>query len=199
MSEPAAASAPPGNPPASGSPSSHWRIIVAGLLLAASLWSFALEGGRQARGPAPEWHTNAVGAFRVRPPAGWDRRTDDRDGSQIAPMTQPATGFAMLVVSARFAVDPDALRHIADAVARPPAGPIRALTWQVPVRVTMEDGAQGAIVEFAQTYRGAEVRGLMLVTVRNARLLQAVATVPADRFTPIAAELRRSLLSLRPL
>ena len=84
---------------------SSWRVITSGLLLAAAVWVFALREARQNGPPPPEWHVNAEAGFRIRPPTGWDNRTDDRDGSVLAPSTQPTDGFATLIVSTRLATE----------------------------------------------------------------------------------------------
>ncbi len=180
----------------------NWRVVFAGLLLAASLWILAL-GGFQPGGPgtssAPEWHVNVNGGFKIRPPPEWTRRTDDRDGTQIAPAVQPTTGFATLIVSVRLASDPDPMAYLTQAAARPPAGPVRELKWLSLDKIVMGDGREGALGEFAQVYRGAPVHGWMAIAVRDGRLVQAVATVPADRAAAWGPTLIASLRSLQAL
>ncbi len=180
----------------------NWRVVSAGLLLAASLWILALGGFGlgEDRGPSePEWHVNVNGGFKILPPAEWTSRTDDRDGTQIAPPVQPTVGFATMIVSVRLASDPDSMAHLTQAAARAPAGPVRDLKWTKLEKVTMGDGHEGALGEFTQVYRGAPVHGWMVIAVRDARLLQAVATVPADRASAWGPTLVTSLRSLEAL
>lgn len=180
----------------------NWRVLSAGLLLAASLWIVALGGVAPGGSDAdlrPQWHVNVNAGFKILPPAGWTRRTDDPDGSQIAPPQQPTVGFATLIVSLRLVTDPDAMGHLGQAAARAPAGPVRNLKWLSQERVAMADGREGALGEFSQIYRGAPVHGWMVIAVRDARLVQAVATVPEDRAGPWGPELIRALKSLQAL
>jgi hypothetical protein len=180
----------------------NWRVVSAGLLLAASLWVLALGGfGPTHSGapPAPEWHVNVNGGFKILPPPEWTSRTDDRDGTQIAPPVQPTFGFATMIVSVRLASDPDPMAHLTQAAARAPAGPVRDLKWTKLEKVTMGDGHEGVLGEFTQVYRGAPVHGWMVIAVRDARLLQAVATVPAERAAAWGPTLVTSLQSLEAL
>lgn len=180
----------------------NWRVVFAGLLLAASLWILALGGfspGTYGRPSAPEWHVNVNGGFKIRPPPEWTRRTDDRDGTQIAPPKQPSSGFATLIVSVRLAADPDPMAHLSQAAARAPGGPVRELRWLRLDKVVMGDGREGALGEFSQIFRGDPVHGWMVIAVRDGRLLQAVATVPADRASAWGPTLVPALRSLEAL
>ena len=150
-------------------------------------------------GEVSEWHENLDGAFRIRPPPGWTRRTTDRDGSQIAPAVQPDNGFVSLIISSRLAGDPDPMRHLADVVARPPAGPIRELRWLRQERITLATGLPAAMGEFSQVYRGARVHGWMVLQVHEARLLRAVAVVPEDGHEAYLHEVAAALRSLEPM
>jgi len=176
-----------------------WRIILSGLLLAAALWIFALSQASKAHPDVPEWHINPNAGFRVRPPAGWVKRSDDRDGTQIAPAVQPADGFATLIISTRLARDESPMPYLTDVVARPPAGPIRDLEWLKEEKITMSDGGAGALGEFTEIYRGMPVHGWMVFTVRDGKVFQAVATVPADRAIDVQAAMLQSLRSVQPL
>ena len=179
----------------------NWRVIAAGLLLGASLWIVAIGGlgPGESTPQAPEWHINTDAGFKILPPAGWTRRTDDRDGTQIAPPKQPKVGFATLIVSMRLVTDQDAVAHLTEAAARAPAGPVRNLRWHRQEKVTMGDGREGALGEFSQIYRGAPVHGWMVIAVRDSRLVQAVATVPEDRAAAWGPALIHSLKSLEAL
>ena len=179
----------------------NWRVLSAGLLLGASLWIVALGGlgPDTSTSTEPQWHVNVNGGFKILPPAGWNRRTDDRDGSQIAPAQQPSSGFATLIVSMRLVNDQDALAHLTQAAARAPAGPVRELKWLRQERITMNDGREGALGEFSQIYRGAPVHGWMVIAVREARLVQAVATVPESWAAEWGPALTASLKSLEAL
>jgi hypothetical protein len=178
---------------------SSWRVILSGVLLAAALWIFALKQAADGHHEVPTWHVNTDGGFRIRPPAGWVKRTDDRDGTQIAPAVQPKGGFATLIVSTRLARDASPMPYLTDVVARPPAGPIRDLVWLRQDKVTLDDGGPGALGEFTQVYRGMPVHGWMMFSVRDGKLLQVVATVPADRADTVKDAMVQALRSVQPL
>jgi len=177
---------------------SNWRVILSGLLLAAAFWVFALSEARNTV-EAPAWHVNGEAGFKIQPPPGWTNRVDDRDGSQIAPPEQPKDGFATLIVSARLSRDENPMAYLTDVVARPPAGPIRELEWLREEKVAMADGAPGALGEFTEIYRGMPVHGWMVFSVREGKVIQAVATVPADRAAVMEPVLLAALKSVRPL
>lgn len=178
---------------------SSWRVIASGLLFAAAVWVFALREARQTGAPPPEWHVNAEAGFRIRPPTGWDNRTDDRDGSVLAPSTQPVDGFATLIVSTRLAIDEDPMSYLRDVVVRPPSGPIRELKWLREEKTTMSDGSPAALGEFTQIYRGMPVHGWMLFTVRDGKLLQAVGTVPHSAASRAESTILRAVKSVQTL
>ena len=179
--------------------SSSWRVILSGLLLAGALWVFALSEANKSTRDVPEWHVNTEAGFRIRPPAGWVNRADDREGTQIAPAKQPSSGFATLIVSTRLARDESPMPYLTDVVARPPAGPIRDLKWLRQEKISMADGGEGALGEFPEIYRGLPVHGWMVFSIRQGKLLQAVVQVPADRADRVEDAMIQSLKSVRPL
>ncbi|MCO4769269.1 MAG: hypothetical protein KDA24_04510 [Deltaproteobacteria bacterium] len=176
-----------------------WRVILSGLLLAAAVWIFAISEANQSKRQVPEWHTNTTAGFSIRPPPGWSSRSDDRDGSQIAPPAQPTDGFATLIVSTRLARDENPMSYLTDVVARPPAGPIRELEWIREEKIAMEDGGPGALGEFTEIYRGMPVHGWMVFAVREGKVLQAVAQVPRAHGGAAEEAILASLRSVRPL
>ena len=175
---------------------SNWRIILAGLLFGASIWMFALS--RMPR-DVPAWHENTEAGFRIEPPAGWTSRTDDADGSQIAPPAQPDDGFAMLIVTTRLAHGENPMGYLLDVANRPAVGPIRELEWLRKERGELKDGGPGSLGEFTEIYRGQPVHGWMVFAVREGRVLQAVGTVPEAYAEGIEGTMIQSLLSLHPL
>ena len=179
--------------------SSSWRVILSGLLLAGALWVYAFSEAKKSSVSVPEWHVNTEAGFRIRPPAGWVNRVDDRDGTQIAPAKQPSNGFATLVVSTRLARDESPMPYLTDVVARPPAGPIRDLKWLREQKITMSDGGDGVLGEFTETYRGLPVHGWVVFSIRQGKVLQAVVQVPADRSKTVEQAMLQALKSIRPL
>jgi hypothetical protein len=176
-----------------------WRTATAAVFLLLTGFVWLGSGSLAPRRPVPAVHRNFDAGFAIRPPRGWTQRTDDVDGTQIAPQQQPVEGFRTLVVSTRLASHPDPKRHLAEMAARPAAGPIRDLKWirQEPARLS--DGTPAALGEFSETYRGAKVHGWVVFTVVQARLLQAVLVLPeaeADAREPEMIEALRTLEAL---